>query len=98
MGKQLYVSQTEDPKLAEGFEVFASSAQAALPPGRVPGPSLSLLESHSWQWLLTLEAIPQSPTSMGSDGGLWLERWVSVNLLKFNKAKCKVLHLGHGNS
>nr|XP_038027551.1 olfactory receptor 14A16-like [Anas platyrhynchos] len=27
-----------------------------------------------------------------------LERWSRVNLLKFNKEKCKVLHLGQGNS
>ena len=26
-----------------------------------------------------------------------LERWVSVNFLKFTKAKCKVMHLGQGN-
>jgi len=26
-----------------------------------------------------------------------LERWVHANLIKFNKAKCKVLHMGRGN-
>ena len=26
-----------------------------------------------------------------------VERWAHVNLTKFNKAKCKVLHMGQGN-
>ncbi|GAB0180360.1 hypothetical protein GRJ2_000501300 [Grus japonensis] len=26
-----------------------------------------------------------------------LERWASVNCMKFNKAKCKILHVGRGN-
>ena len=29
--------------------------------------------------------------------GIVLENWVIVNRMKFNKAKCKVLHAGRGN-
>ena len=27
-----------------------------------------------------------------------LKQWVQETLIRFNKAKCKVLHLGHGNT
>jgi len=26
-----------------------------------------------------------------------LERWLCVNLMELNKAKCKILHMGHGD-
>ena len=26
-----------------------------------------------------------------------VQQWAQVKLMRFNKAKCKVLHLGHGN-
>mgnify|MGYP001856120022 FL=1 len=27
-----------------------------------------------------------------------LKQWVRVNLMRFNKSKCKILHVGHSNS
>jgi len=29
--------------------------------------------------------------------GTWLQKWALVKLVKFNKAKCKVLHVDRGN-
>jgi len=35
---------------------------------------------------------------MPSRGLGQLEKWACENLMKISKAKCKVLHMGHGNS
>ncbi|KAJ7413816.1 rna-directed dna polymerase from mobile element jockey-like [Willisornis vidua] len=46
----------------------------------------------------TLSKCAEDSTLEGRDAIDRLERWACANLIKFNKVKCKVLHLGWGNS
>ena len=38
------------------------------------------------------------PSSVEGQADCKVEQWSQVSLTRYNKAKCKVVHLGHGNN
>lgn len=74
------------PALFIIFFATLSVALSTLSASLLTTPSC-LVQSTHWR-----EGMPSQKDFEGS------ERWVCANLIKFNKAKCKDLHLGQGNS